>query len=358
IRARLRPPGSGSGRRHRRARRTRPSGRVPGSPPLRILVHEFVSGGGLSGRPLPPTLAREGAAMLGALLADLAAVPGLEIVATTDPRTRLRVPPGVEAVPLPPTRPAATLRRLIRAADAVWLIAPETDGILARLAARVEAEGRPLLGPSAAAIRAAADKAALRRRLAAAGVAGPPARTLPRAADPRAMAADIEYPVVVKPARGAGCGGVGLARDAAEFARAVALARAAGAGRLLAQPFLPGAAASVSLIGDGSRAFALAVNAQHVPVGLPFAYDGGATPLEHPRAARAVECALAAYRALPGLVGYVGIDLVVSDAGPVVTDVNPRLTTAYLGVRAALDVNIAALALDACLGRLPPPSGP
>src|SRR5690606_30441606 len=254
---------------------------------------------------------------------------------------------GVEAVPLPPTRAAAALRRLIRAADAVWLIAPETDGILARLAALVEAEGRRLLGPGAAAIRRAADKAAPRRRLAAAGVAAPPARTLPRAADPRAIAADLEYPVVVKPWRGAGCGGVGLARDAAEFARAVALARAEGAGRLLVQPFLPGAAASVSLIGDGARALALAVHAPHVRVGLPFAYDGGATPLEHPKAARAVECALAAYRALPGLVGYVGMDLVLSDDGPVVTDVNPRLTTAYLGVRAALDVNVAALALEA-----------
>src|SRR5690606_10625195 len=207
----------------------------------------------------------------------------LEVVATLDPRSRLRTPPGVAAVRLPPARAAAVLRRLIREADAVWLIAPETDGILARLAARVEAEGRRVLGPGAAAIRRAADKAALRRRLAAAGVAAPPARMLPRAADPRAIAADIEYPVVVKPARGAGCGGVGLARDAAEFARAVALARAAGAGRLLVQPFLPGTAASVSLIGDAGRAFALAVNAQHIRAGLPFAYDGGATPLEHPQ---------------------------------------------------------------------------
>lgn len=317
-----------------------------------------MTGGGLSGRPLPPTLAREGAAMLGALLADLAAVPGLEVVATLDPRSRLRTPPGVAAVRLPPARAAAVLRRLIREADAVWLIAPETDGILARLAARVEAEGRRVLGPGPAAIRRAADKAALRRRLAAAGVAVPPARVLHRAADPYAVAAEIAYPVVVKPWRGAGCGGVGLARDPAEFVRAVSLARAQGAGRVLVQPFLPGAPASVSLIGDGRCAFALAVNAQHIRAGLPFAYDGGTTPLEHPRAAEAVECALAAYRALPGLVGYIGVDLVLTDAGPVVTDVNPRLTTSYLGVRAALGANIAALALEACLGRLPPPPGP
>src|SRR5206468_3951895 len=37
----------------------------------------------------------------------------------------------------------------------------------------------------------------------------------------------------------------------------------------------------------------------------------------------------------------------------VVIEVNPRLTTAYLGVRAALDENVAALALAACAGALP-----
>ena len=57
--------------------------------------------------------------------------------------------------------------------------------------------------------------------------------------------------------------------------------------------------------------------------------------------------------ALPGLRGYVGVDLVLTDAGPVVIEVNPRLTTAYLGVRAVLDENVAAMALAACEGTLP-----
>ena len=59
-----------------------------------------------------------------------------------------------------------------------------------------------------------------------------------------------------------------------------------------------------------------------------------------------------------GLRGYVGVDLVLTDADAVVIEVNPRLTTAYLGVRAALDENIAALALEACAGRLPDRGGP
>ena len=38
---------------------------------MRILVHEFVSGGGLTGKAVPLSLAREGSAMRGALVAGL-----------------------------------------------------------------------------------------------------------------------------------------------------------------------------------------------------------------------------------------------------------------------------------------------
>jgi predicted ATP-grasp superfamily ATP-dependent carboligase len=36
-----------------------------------------------------------------------------------------------------------------------------------------------------------------------------------------------------------------------------------------------------------------------------------------------------------------------------VIEVNPRLTTAYLGVRSVLDENVAAMTLAACAGQLP-----
>lgn len=290
--------------------------------------------------------------MLRALLADLAAVPGHRIVATLDPRARLRVPPRVQIAFLRPGHPR-TLRDCIRAADAVWLIAPETAGCLARLAREVEGAGRVLLGSSSAAIRRASDKAALARSLSEAGIPVPPTRVLRTDRDPRRLAEALGYPVVVKPARGAGCEGVGLARDASELSRAIAAARgAAGGGRILMQRWVAGTPASVALVTDGRRAEAIAVNAQWVRPGLPFRYAGGETPLDHPLAPRAVDRALAACRAIPGLRGYVGVDLVLTECEATVIEVNPRLTTAYLGVRAALDANPAALALDACFGVL------
>lgn len=320
---------------------------------MRILVHEFVSGGGLAGQRVPPSLAREGSAMLAALVADLAADGRHEIVTTADARFPVKAPRGVQVVTLDPGK----LDVLIASADAVWLVAPETNRCLERLAARVEREGARLIGPGAAAIRRASNKAALPRRLARHGVRHPETRLAsPGRPSWKTAARDIGYPLVVKPARGAGCDGVCLARDARELAQAVERARrGAGAGSLLLQRYVPGVAASVSLVTNGRRAVALTLNRQWLRAASPFSYRGGTTPLDHPLAERACDAAVRACRALPGLRGYVGVDLVLTESDAIVIEVNPRLTTAYIGVRAALQENVAALALAACAGDLRQP---
>jgi predicted ATP-grasp superfamily ATP-dependent carboligase len=51
--------------------------------------------------------------------------------------------------------------------------------------------------------------------------------------------------------------------------------------------------------------------------------------------------ALQVARALPGLRGFVGFDLVAAPQGPVVIEVNPRLTCAYVGLSQRLGRNLA-----------------
>lgn len=295
--------------------------------------------------------------MRDALVADLAALEGVCVLATADPRFPLTPPARAEVVTI--THPSR-LPTVAARADAVWAIAPETRGRLARLTRRLEAGGQRVLGSSAEAIHNCADKLRLLRRLRAAGVPVPATQPLARVvADGRAhppLAATLPFPLVVKPARGAGCEGVALARSPAELPAALTLAeQAAAGGPVLLQEYVDGLAASVSLLGDGARAVPLAVNRQHVRPGTPFTYDGGETPLDHPLAGRAVERAQAACAAVPGLRGYVGVDLVLAGVDAVVLEINPRLTTSYLGLRRALDANVAALALEAALGRMPPP---
>lgn len=276
--------------------------------------------------------------MRAALLADLAELPGIEVYATADPRLCVSTPAGVRVLP-PAGEAGDAFRCLVEQVDAVWLIAPETDGVLERLTAVVEQTRRFVIGAGSAVIRRVSDKAWLARRLAVRGVPVP-------------SETGDALPVVVKPRRGAGCGGVHLARTRAEVVRAKARIREVTGDGALVQGYVAGVPASVSLVCDGRRAIPLAVNVQHVRPGRPFTYHGGETPLRHPLAGRAVERALAACDALPGLVGYVGVDIVLTADDAIVIEVNPRLTTAYVGLRHVLDVNVAALVLAASAGAL------
>ena len=323
---------------------------------MRILVHEFVSGGGLAGQPLTPSLAREGGAMLTALVADLAALGRHQILATRDRRCSPAAPPGVEVVTLEPATREARLDELIASVDAVWPIAPESGGSLERLAARIEQKRKIVLGSSAAAVHRAADKAGLARRLECAGVSHP--KTVVLRSDRRcdAAASTIGYPLIVKPVRGAGCTAVYYVRTGRDLRPSIhKCRRTCGREPLIVQAFEAGTPASVSLLADGCRAVVLAVNGQSLSGRRELSYHGGITPLDHPRAGRAADAAVRTCRALPGLRGYIGVDLVLTASEAVIIEVNPRLTTAYLGLRRAIDENIAALALDACLGSLPAP---
>src|SRR5580765_90823 len=91
---------------------------------VRVFAFELFSGGGLAGQPLPPSLAHEGDLMLTTLVGELTELPGIEVIASRDPR----VPPipGCEMlVPNPREHPFDLYRRGLAAADAAWPTASE-----------------------------------------------------------------------------------------------------------------------------------------------------------------------------------------------------------------------------------------
>ena len=137
---------------------------------LVVLVHEWVTGGGLAGSPLPGSWEREGSAMRRAIARDFAALSasGVKVVMTLD--ARLPAEPGpwrVESIA--PGEHGRKLRELCRTADFTVLVAPETRGILAELTRDLRAAGARVLGPSAAAVDLAGDKARLAAQLRAPG---------------------------------------------------------------------------------------------------------------------------------------------------------------------------------------------
>jgi predicted ATP-grasp superfamily ATP-dependent carboligase len=289
-----------------------------------LLIHEWVTGGGLAGQALPPSWAAEGRAMRRAIAGDFAAVPGVRVVVTLD--ARFPEEPGPwSTIPVGPGEEEATLRRLATEADYTVLIAPETDGILAERTRSIETAGVRALGSSPEAVTLAGDKLRLGCALADRGIATPPCReVVPRLGLPT----DFPYPAVLKPIDGAGAQDTYLIPAAAacpEPARAMPTA--------LLQPLVAGVPHSASfLVGRDGRARLIAAGLQHIAIDDGrFTYRGGTLPVvphgvaEGPR--RAVE-------AIPGLCGYVGVDYLWDDATQQATvlEINPRPTTSYVGL--------------------------
>lgn len=320
--------------------------------PRTILVHEYVTGGGFAALPEVPSLHAEGEAMLRAVLADFRSWGEARIVTTRDPR--LTGPPfdADETFSLDPDDYLARFSALARKADAVLVIAPEEHGTLAELSERVLAAGARLLGCLPGGVRAAGDKWICCNLLKRAGLPTPQT-ILAAPGEAWAAARAIGFPLVLKTVDGQGSLGVCLVTEAASLEQAITLL--GGEVRpLLAQRYHEGIHASVSLLVSEHGVLPLCANGQDMRPGIPFSYRGGSTPLAHPRAAWAVSQAVDAVRAIPGLRGFVGVDLVLDGQDVQIIEVNPRLTVAYAGVRQVIDCNLAQAITRACLdGVLP-----
>jgi tyramine---L-glutamate ligase len=293
----------------------------------------------------------EGRAMLAAALADFARLPGVEATTLLAPAAADWAPPGVAVHVAGCPEEESTFRRLAAAADWTLVVAPECGGLLEERCRWVEASGGRLLGPSAAAVRLTADKEALAGRLRARGVPTPPCRP--------AQASGHAIPAVCKPRDGAGSQATFLVHDERELEKAITEARAEGwAGELIVQPYVPGAAASVAFFIGPGRRLPLPAAAQDLSADGRFWYRGGRLPLPADLADRAARLAARAVDGVEGLFGYVGVDVVLGaaadGAGDAVIEINPRLTTSYVGLRALARFNLAGALLAVAGGAAPP----
>ena len=314
-----------------------------------VLVVEYLSGGGIAGL-LPSDLVAEGAAMLAAVLEDFRAWAHVKTVTFRDARLRNLALPADRVIDVPPGMLLERFAATVVQWAAVWVIAPETGGTLARLTETAERAGVPVLGSTAAAVQQTGDKWACALTLHTAG--------LPVLNGERISVSDLAtnvdrwpYPIVVKPVDGVGCEGVCLLQGPADAAWYLSHAQT---DTIIVQPYIRGIHASVSVLSTGTHCIALSVNRQDIVPGRLFRYLGGAIPLHHPLADRARDVACAAVRQFPGLRGYVGVDIVLTDTDAWIVEINPRVTTAYVGLRWILRENLAAAVWSACLEhRLP-----
>lgn len=289
-----------------------------------VLVHEWVTGGGLAGAALPASWAAEGSAMRRAIAADFAGVPGVRVVMTLD--ARLGPEPGPwTVVPAGPGFEPELLARIAGDADYTVLVAPETGGVLADRTRLLERAGARLLGSTVEAVELAGDKLALAARLRACGVVTPESvRVNPAAGLPRAFL----YPAVLKPIDGAGAVDTFLIDEPDALPP-----EAMGMTDALLQPWVPGTAMSASvLVGPAGRVEIVAAGRQRMNrIGPRFVYSGGTMPVPIGIAGPAV---LRAIDSVAGLRGFVGVDFLLDHERQTATivEINPRPTTSLVGL--------------------------
>jgi predicted ATP-grasp superfamily ATP-dependent carboligase len=323
---------------------------------MRVFVSEYVCGGAWPGPQIVGSLAREGRGMLAAVASDFARIPDVQVTTTWDMRLGPPPFPGIHTIPIEsPHDELPIFRELANLCDATLVIAPETNGALEQRSRIVEATAGRLLGPASAAIGLFGDKLATAERLIARGIRAIPTRIFPAIEpdaperEPHGAPADRSpaFPLVLKPRDGAGSQETWLVQSQSELAALRhSLSADRTAGEFIWQPYLPGRAVSVAvLVSPTSGAIEILPPAeQTLSDDGRFTYLGGVIPAREIDLHAITQTARDVCRAVEGLRGYVGIDLIVPEGAPdrpVVVEINPRLTTSYAGYRRLTDENLA-----------------
>lgn len=319
-------------------------------PRPRICLYELAASGGLpDGDPRQARFAAEGQAMARALAADLAGAGcATELLVAARLRHAWPMPPGVEPILVESGCEQERLAEAAARADATIVIAPECEGLLVERFDWVEQAGGRWLGCGRDTLEIAVSKHRTTELLRRRAVPAPRGWRL-KAGD--AWPGECRPPAVVKPDDGAGAAGVRR------------LERPLGSGEMASLP--PGAWRIESFVEGLSASVAVLCGPAHHVVLTPclqqiarhgdgtMTYIGGALPLSPDRARRARQLALAAVDALPDPRGYVGVDVILgaSESQDAVIEINPRMTTSYVGLRAACRENLAQAMLDVAQGR-------
>jgi predicted ATP-grasp superfamily ATP-dependent carboligase len=126
---------------------------------------------------------------------------------------------------------------------------------------------------------------------------------------------------------------------------------------MILQEFVPGLPVSIAFLCGPVGYVPLLPTSQLLSDDGRFKYLGGEIPLSQPLADRAVRLGQRAVDCVYGLCGYVGVDLVLGGkpdgSEDFAIEINPRLTTSYVGLRAIAGFNVAEAMLRLASGVFP-----
>ena len=322
---------------------------------MKILVFEYITGGGFNKQKLPDSLKNEGCLMLQALLDSLRFQVNhkdLSIMVMLDYRFKgLINTDGFESIIIKREQNShEEFVRLAQECDAVWPIAPESDGVLQHVCQAVEQLGKRLLSSSSDGVTLTGNKFKTYERLKEYPIATVPTRLFTRA-DSHPEALNMAHELaelcslnsidkidqwVVKPVDGVGCTDNYILTDQQDFVQMYSRQ-----GRYIIQPHLLGKKTSLSCLFKEGIGWLLCVNLQKFNI-INQQYQLSEIIVNcNVDLSRYQDLVKSIAQAFTELWGYVGIDLIETTEQIFVLEINPRLTTSFVGINEALGINVA-----------------
>lgn len=309
---------------------------------MKVLVFEYITGGGFAQEDLPESLAREGLLMLETLLGELAELTSLQLTVLLDYRISLaEIAEKIKIISVTQKQSVyELLPELIEASDWVWPIAPEMNSELQKISELVETKNKRLLNSSLDAVTLCSDKLLTYQRLKNKGIT---------VVDTHALNDIVpQFPGkwVVKPKDGMGCVNTHLISKKAALEKLESQIEKKA--DYIFQPYVKGESLSLSCLFKDGVGYLLCCNRQQI------LHEQGEFKLIACEVNIATE-KLAIYQNLAdqvadvitGLWGYAGIDIIQSKKdGALILEINPRLTTSYAGIHRATGVNVAKAVVD------------
>lgn len=313
-------------------------------PKVRVFLSEFLTAGGWpDAEDLPPSLLAEGRSMLEAIGGDLAALDDVLVTATWG--IRCGAPPNIPKIEWVLTENAAheaeVFLNAARQADAALVIAPESDAILATRISTLEQTGVTTWNCPSQVAALCGDKWEVFQRIYS--VVSTPRTSFVDWEQP----CPAQLPIIVKPRDGAGAVLTFRVETAEDWNRArSAYESCRPQPQAIWQPWVAGCPCSFAVCFiSGREPVVFPAVAQRFADDGTFQFLGGELPFHDPRLSDDARQQLASLinASLGGqLHGYVGVDFILPvDGPPVLLDINPRLTTSYVGYRRLCAGNLA-----------------
>ncbi len=311
----------------------------------RIFIFEFISGGGFNHDDIPISLFTEGFGMLRVIVEDFKNL-GFQIKTLID----YRIQHMIKYLKADFTKEInqsmdifLEVKKAVKDCKYVFIIAPEFSNILYNLTKIMKDQDKAILSMNLEAIKLGSSKFETYKYFKTQELSTPLTYHLPshllHEDHIMKVTSKLNFPIIIKPEDGVGAESIFYFENNSQISSFLTSDRShfESDRDYIFQEYVPGKDLSVSLIGNSQGINILSINAQFVEINRlnnKSSYLGGYTPIsdyENIKKKLKKQCQ---QLGLKGFTGYYGIDFIrKTDSSLSFIEINPRLTTSYIGIR-------------------------